>query len=369
MSQRFDREARWHSEAGAPPPDRLSPADDRTTAADALARLRRGEHLLYTGDFHNARQLLAALGRKLERSRGRGGTKLRSMGEAFRAQRRRRAEEHALLNRLLVRLDASYRVTLRRGPDLSEACTHAWGPPAGEQTVTSLRELLGIQGAEQWRKKGIAVPGLPAHIHPRYGVFAPTRPEYPQLLAAAPPPTGRRVFDIGTGTGVLGLLMLARGARAVLGTDIDPRAVACAQENAARMGLGDRFVAMEGDLFPPGRADIVVCNPPWIPEVPRTRMDRAVYDPEGAVLRRLLAGLADHLEPGGEGWLIVSDLPELLELRSAHWLKDAIEGAGLRVAWKRTAKPQHARASDPEDLLHAARSRETTTLYALVPVP
>jgi methylase of polypeptide subunit release factors len=161
-------------------------------------------------------------------------------------------------------------------------------------------------------------------------------------------------------------LLLARGAREVIATDVDPRAVACARENAIRMGFGDRFTAMEADLFPPGRADLVVCNPPWIPEVPRSRIDRALYDPEGRVLQRFLGGLSDHLERGGEGWLVVSDLPELLELRSRRWLSDAIESSGLRVIRTRSAKAQHPRAADPDDPLHDARAEETTTLYALV---
>jgi SAM-dependent methyltransferase len=359
------REARWRSEAEAPAPERVSLADDRTTADQALARIRRGQHLLYTGDFHNARQLLAAVARRLERSRQPQREKPCSIAEAFRAERRHRAEEHALLNRLLVPLDASYRVALRRGVDLSSACSHAWGAPDAERTVTSLRELLGIAGSEQWRRKGVAVPGLPGPIHPHYGVFSPTRPEYPRLIALAPAPNGKRVFDVGTGTGVLGLLMLARGAREVVATDNDPRAVVCANENAARLGYGDRFVAIEADLFPSGRADVVVCNPPWVPEVPRTPMDRAVYDPDAALLKRFLVGLGDHLEPGGEGWLILSDLAELLELRPRAWLGEAIREAGLGVAWKRSTKPEHRRAQDRDDPLHAARSQESTTLYAL----
>ena len=50
-------------------PAALGPADDGTTAAAALARARRGEALVYAGDFQNARQLLAAMGRRLARPR------------------------------------------------------------------------------------------------------------------------------------------------------------------------------------------------------------------------------------------------------------------------------------------------------------
>ena len=55
----------WHSESDEPAPTRLSAVDDRLRADNALQRVRRGEFLRYTGDFHNAKQLLGALGRRL----------------------------------------------------------------------------------------------------------------------------------------------------------------------------------------------------------------------------------------------------------------------------------------------------------------
>ena len=58
-------ESAWRSESDEPAPERLGQADDRITAVTALRRVRRGEHLLYTGDFHNAKQLLGAMGRRL----------------------------------------------------------------------------------------------------------------------------------------------------------------------------------------------------------------------------------------------------------------------------------------------------------------
>jgi SAM-dependent methyltransferase len=358
------REARWCSEADLPPPRTLLLADDRTTAEKALGTLRQGSYLLYGGDYLNARQLLAALGRRLAKKR-RDQRPAPSPAEAFRRERGQRAEEHRLLTRLLVPLDAEYRVALRRGVDLRAACEPVWGPPDGRPVVASLRELQGMIGAAQWRERGLEVKGLPGRLHPHYGVFAPTRGEYPALLRKVPAPEGKRVFDVGTGTGVLGLLLLARGARDVVATDIDPRAVACARENAERMGFGARFTALQADLFPPGEADLIVCNAPWIPERPRTALDRAVYDAEGRFLRDFLAGARAHLAPGGEVWLILSDLAERLGLREEGELEKQIESAGLTVRWKQEVVPTHGKASDPEDPLHGARSGEVVRLWCL----
>jgi methylase of polypeptide subunit release factors len=133
------------------------------------------------------------------------------------------------------------------------------------------------------------------------------------------------------------------------------------------MGFGDRFEAVRADLFPEGRADLVVCNPPWVPERPKTALDRAVFDPGGRFLEAFLSGLSDHLTPGGEGWLIISDLPELLGLRQPGDLDAAFARAGLEVAWRRSIAPSHPKVSEQSDPLHSVRAREKTHLYSLVP--
>lgn len=332
----------------------------------ALRRLRAGEALLYLGDFRNARQLLASIERRLETpSKNTRRAEAPNLREAFHRGRARKANSHALLSRLLISLDADYRLRLRHAPDVASACTHAWGPPEGGLTVLPLSELLGLISAEEWRRVGLQIKGLKARLHPHHGVFTPTRGDYPQLVMKAPSPWGKRVFDVGTGTGVLGLLTIERGATSVLATDVEPRAVACANENARAMGYGDRFQAIEADLFPEGRADVVVCNPPWIPATPRTALDRAVYDPDQRLLRRFLTGLSAHLAPDGEGWLILSDLPERLGLRAPDGLAEEIARAGLTVVGTLEVAATHPASRDPSDPLHAARAGETTRLFRL----
>ncbi|MFB6839633.1 methyltransferase [Streptomyces sp. NPDC056361] len=164
---------------------------------------------------------------------------------------------------------------------------------------------------------------------------------------------------------MLSVALARRGLRHVAATDQDARAVHCARDNIARQGLSNRIAVRHADLFPAGRADLIVCNPPWLPGPPRTLLDRAVYDSESRMPRRFLTGLPNHLEPGGEGWLILSDLAERLGLRSRTELEDAIAAAGLRVLSRTVTKSRHPRAAVPSDPLHRSRVGETTSLWRL----
>jgi methylase of polypeptide subunit release factors len=110
---------------------------------------------------------------------------------------------------------------------------------------------------------------------------------------------------------------------------------------------------------------VVVCNPPWVPARPASPLERGIYDEDGRMLRAFLAGLPAHLAPGGEGWLVLSDLAEHLGLRTRDALLAAFDAAGLEVVGRLDARPAHPRAADRSDPLHAARSAETTSLWRL----
>ncbi len=354
----------WRSESDAPRPAKLGLAGDRLNAPAALKRVK-GEHLLYEGDFRNAKQLLQAMGRRLDGGRKPQG---RTPLELFRAERAARLREHETLSRIVVKLDAAYALPgLKNAPDVADACRALWGPATGS-TLVPLKALIGMLGAAEWQRKGLEVKGLKKRLHPHYGVFSPTRSEYLDLVRNAPDVTGKRVFDLGTGTGVLSFLLLEKGAAHATGTDVDPRSVACARENAQAMGYGARFEAVEGRLFPDGKADLVISNPPWIPEPPKNRLDRAVFDEDSAFLHGLLGGLTAHLEPGGEGWLLLSNLAELLGLRAPGALQQAIAKAGLKVSWSTSTPARHPKVKDAKDPLHVARSKEVTTLFAITGV-
>lgn len=361
------RSAHWRAENGAPPPKRVVLADDTITADTAYRLACEGTGLLWRSDFQNARQLLQALQRRIDRPR-----RVRrkpdpvdpAPGAGFHRHRQAQAQRAHTLSMLLIPFEADYGIPLRRSPDVRLACNEAWGP-AEEPSVASLRELLGLIGAHEWRKKGVAVPALGAHIHPHYGVFSPIRSEYVGLVAAAPLSTKTLAFDIGTGTGVLAAVLARRGVAKIIATENDARALTCARDNIERLKLGAQIEVVEADMFPEGRAPLIVCNPPWIPSTPSAPIERAVYDPGSQMLRAFIAGLAAHLEPDGEGWLVMSDIAEHLGLRTREELLAMIDAAGLKVLSRGESRPRHPKARDAADPLHAARAAEMTSLWRL----
>ncbi|MEY4766346.1 MAG: hypothetical protein RI907_3019 [Pseudomonadota bacterium] len=396
--------ALWRSEAGVPCPKRWRVVDDTTSADVAYKLACEGTALIWQGDFQNARHLLQALGRRIDKQAERHAERKKAQAkakpqaastadgthgeesapltpqqraaQAFHQHRHTQGQRASVLGRLLIPLEAGFDIALRRAPDWQQACSEVYGhDSATGPSLASLRELLGLVGAHEWRKKGVpiaALKGQPIHAH--YGVFSPVRGEYIDLVAQAPLPPALKhsacAFDIGVGTGVLSAVLAKRGIEQVLATDQDARALACAQGNLQRLGVlapQGAVTLLKTDLFPDSRAPLIVCNPPWVPAKPSSPIEHAVYDPDSRMLRGFLQGLAAHLMPQGEGWLILSDLAEHLGLRSREQLLGWIEAAGLQVIDRLDVRPHHPKAQDANDPLHQARRKEVTSLWRLGP--
>jgi len=368
-----NKEACWISEAGLPPPDQVVIADD-TLSADAAFRLvQSGKAILWRGDYPNARHLLQALTRRVDRPSRNNPPPAKTALEAFERHRASQGRRATLLARLLVPLTSDYRLPLRRGQDVADACAAALGPPvwATGDAVISLRGLLALVSAYEWQKKGAYVPALDATIHPHFGVFSPVRGEYVDLVANAPLPADCNLaLDIGVGSGVLSCVLAKRAIPRVIGTDVAPRALACAAENIQRLGYNRQVQLVRADLFPtaievPELADLILCNPPWLPATPTSPVEAAVYDPDSRMLRMFLAGAAQHLSPNGEVWLILSDIAEYLELRNRQELLDWITAGSLTVIDRLDTQPKHPKTRNQTDALHKARSKEMTSLWRL----
>jgi len=371
--------AKWHSENGIAPHKKIQIADDTLTADIAYRLACEGTAILYRGDFQNARQLLQALVRRVDKPTKKSKRvdklnkeKTKSPLDTFNLHRLAQSQRARILGMLLIQVNTDHSISLRRAPDVQQACLDVYGEQA-DSYVISLRELLGVISAHEWRKNGVPILARgdePICVHPHYGVFSPVRGEYIQLVCNASWPkavsTNSLAFDIGAGTGALSVVLAMRDIQKIIATDVDDRAIACAQDNIDRLDLSSQIEIQKTDLFPEGKAALIVCNPPWLPARPSSPLEHAVYDPESRMLKGFLAGLKEHLLPEGEGWLILSDLAEHLGLRTRVELLEWIEQAGLRVQKREDTKPQHKKVFDQTDALHAARSAEVTSLWRLV---
>lgn len=370
--------AQWHSENSIPPHKRVVLVDDTLTADTAYRYACEGTAMLWKSDFQNARQLLQALAtridkpsKKIKRDKEKSKSESRSILDNFNHHRLAQSQRARILGMLLIPLNADHSISLRRAPDVSQACLEAYGL-ANESYVISLRELLGVISAHEWRKRGVPIlvnQDQKILIYPHYGVFSPIRGEYIELICKAPLPKAVSAhsiaFDIGAGTGVLSILLAMRGIKQVTATDQDVRALACATENIERLSLTSQITVVKENLFPVGQAALIVCNPPWLPARPSSSLEHAVYDPESQMLKGFLSNLKAHLLPQGEGWLILSDLAEHLELRTRQDLLTWIEDSGLLVVGRLDTKPVHKKIFDKADSLHFARAAEVTSLWRL----
>lgn len=373
--------ARWHSENGIAAHQKIQIGDDTLTADVAYRLACEGTAILYRGDFQNARQLLQALVRRVDKPSKKskrvnkgsknGETREKTPLDLFNLHRLSQSQRARILGMLLIQIEADHSIPLRRAPDVAQACLEAYGPQT-QSYIVSLRELLGVISAHEWRKKGVPIlvrDDEEIRIHPHYGVFSPIRGEYIELVLKAPLPKAliesSTAFDIGVGTGVLSVVLAIREIQNIIATDQDDRAITCAKENIDRLGLSNQVKIQKTHLFPDGKAALIVCNPPWLPARPSSSLEHAVYDPGSQMLKGFLGGLRKHLLLEGEGWLILSDIAEHLGLRTREELLGWIDAAGLSVIARLDTKPHHPKAFDQTDALYMARSKEITSLWRL----
>ncbi len=172
-----------------------------------------------------------------------------------------------------------------------------------------------------------------SHIEVDRDVYAPQDDSWLlcEELAASGVAVGRRVLDICTGSGIIGIEAARLGAREVHAFDISPAAAACATRNAERAGVRvDVRVGSFEDAQRAGPYDVVLSNPPYVPsDVPlRGTGPNRAWD-AGAdgrvVLDQLCARAVDLVAPGGVMMLVHSEFSDPSRTITA------LEEAGFRA--------------------------------------
>lgn len=137
---------------------------------------------------------------------------------------------------------------------------------------------------------------------------------------------GERVLDLGTGSGVNGIVAAAIGAD-VVAVDVNPVAVDCARANAAANGVGDRVDARVSDVFEnvEGTFDLVVFDPPFRWFRPNDLWERGTADENYDALTRFFAEVVERLTPGGRILLSFGTTGDI------DYLHELVDRAGLAL--------------------------------------
>jgi len=281
-----------------------------------LESVRAGEAVLMRGDFrridaiwrylsHNAEQIAP------EPKRGPG---------RLAACRERAQVIRAALHRVLVEVRDDALIGIANAPELPGLCEWVDDAEAlsGRPFLLPFRRLQRIISDMRRAGEGLEISALGARITVLPHVYVPSDQSVVDLFAenAAPDLKDAEVLDMGTGTGVLALVAAKLGARRVVATDLNPKAVENARRNVEILGFQGKVDVREaGDLFAPVAGetfDVIVFNPPWIEGRPLTLYDTAIYDEDHALLRRFTRELPKFLCPNGVCFIILSSATDLL---------------------------------------------------------
>jgi release factor glutamine methyltransferase len=162
------------------------------------------------------------------------------------------------------------------------------------------------------RAAGFRLTVRPTVFHPRIFLSSEYFAEFIDSIDLS----GKRVIDIGTGTGILALAAARAGAESVIAADINPNAALNAAENARANGLGDRVTALCSNLLsalaPHPLFDVIMSSPPKHAGEPRNLADRGyLAGPDFRDIAALFKESRLRLKPGGCVYLMLSSDSDL----------------------------------------------------------
>ena len=162
------------------------------------------------------------------------------------------------------------------------------------------------------RAAGFHLVVRPTVFHPRYFLSSECFAEFIGRLDVS----GKRVLDVGTGSGILALAAARAGAAYVIAADINPNAARTTAENACANGLGDRVSALCSNLLsalaPRPLFDVILSSPPKHPGEPRDLADRGWHaGPDYCGIAALFDQSRERLKPGGSLYVMLSSDSDL----------------------------------------------------------
>lgn len=328
------------------------PIDRNTHPGKAAARLRAGETLMLTDFYGTGEDILAELEVQMP-------PPPESASYAARHRHRRELREASL--RLLAPIQ-HHRLALQD-----------WRPigyfqelyPDLSRFYLPFIQVQELHGAWIRYQEGVQLAVLGHRLHPYFGTYLPNRVLHLELFGtwlSQYQGIRERAIDVGTGCGVLALMLARAGFERVLATDMNPNAIESVKRDLERLRspppIDLRLCDLLGEAGPP--ADVIVFNPPWIRGEATGLLDTALYFQEG-LFERFFDQACGRLTPQGRVVLIFSNVMELVQPDVDHPIKQELLRGRLRLVQKlqRRVKPV------PTETGERRRTRERVEVWEL----
>lgn len=273
--------------------------------------LMEGKYVLVEDEYSTGLKLLSELKKRVFS---------KQMKENFKKYRDQRSAYHFYSNNLLSTVKSGM-VGLEKAPEIG------WLEkfyPESDELYLSFPQIQGLNSSWQWYSNGIQYPVLTEKLHPYYGTYFPTRFDHLMLFESWLKQQKSEIelaIDVGAGCGILSFQMLNHGVKKVIASDINPNALLSIREDMDRLEMdSSKLMTIESDLFRKidEMADIIVFNPPWLPEKGEGEgLDDAIYYKEG-FFERFFSEAYDHLKPDGRIVILFSNLALVEGYHSEH---------------------------------------------------
>jgi SAM-dependent methyltransferase len=245
-------------------------------------------------------------------------------------------------------------------PELYPELSHFFLP------LPQVQELAGAWARYQ---EGLFLAVLGHRVHPFYGTYVPTRVLHLELfgtwLSQYKGPRATAI-DVGTGCGVLALMLCRAGFKRVLATDSNPNAIVSVARDLTRLSseppISLRCVDLIGD--PPFQTELIVFNPPWIRGPVEGLIDAALYFNDN-LFERFFEQASRTLTPDGRVVMVFSNVIELVQPNEPHPIELELTRGRFRLVQKLHRRVQPS----PTDPGPRRRTREKVEIWELALQP
>lgn len=321
-----------------------------------LEGLRHGENYCFEGTYGTAMAFYSWLKKQINQV---------CPITDYQSSRANRDMLRELCQRVFVRV-ANAQVDLTNAPSIPWLAEFY---PTLTEFYLPFTDILGINGAWQWFSNGILYPNLQHKVYPYYGAYFPTRTEHLVLfddwLQRSKPINN--AMDLGTGCGVLSFYMLKHGVANVLATDINPNAIHSVELDLQRQGNSQQVSLLQTDLFSnvdTSKLDLVVFNPPWIPDKINGSMDLAMYYDDD-FFERFFRSASEALPKGCKLVILFSTFAQAAGLKVGHPIGREISTHKRFALVNHIQIPIKQKPSNRKGWLSGIRKNERVELWEL----